>query len=92
MPNTKWKYTIPVGGELVPPPMGIFFITMNKLFEFDHTIKSNGKEHLSEIIPDEEYKKWFNTRQQGKIIVLNKGRCGNGGTTGFISYEKKKID
>lgn len=64
---------------------------MNKLFEFDHTIKSNGKEHLSEIIPDEEYKKWFNTRQQGKIIVLNKGRCGNGGTTGFINYAKKNF-
>ena len=64
---------------------------MNKLFEFDHTIKSNGKEHLSDIIPDEEYKKWFNTRQQGKIIVLNKGRCGNGGTTGFINYAKKNF-
>ena len=64
---------------------------MNKLFEFDHTIKSNGKEHLSEIIPDEEYKKWFNTRQQGKIIVLNKGRCGNGGTTGFINFAKKNF-
>ena len=64
---------------------------MNKLFEFDHTIKSNGKEHLSEIIPDYEYKKWFNTRQQGKIIVLNKGRCGNGGTTGFINYAKKNF-
>ena len=62
---------------------------MNKLFEFDHTIKSNGKEHLSEIIPDEEYKKWFNTRKGGKIFVLNKNKCGNGGTTGFISYAKK---
>ena len=62
-----------------------------KLFEFDHTIKSNGKEHLSQIIPDAEYKKWFNTRQQGKIIVLNKGRCGNGGTTGFINYAKKNF-
>ena len=64
---------------------------MNKLFEFDHTIKSNGKEHLSQIIPDEEYKRWFNTRQQGKIIVLNKGRCGNGGTTGFINYAKRNF-
>ena len=64
---------------------------MNKLFEFDHTIKSNGKEHLSQIIPDEEYKNWFNTRTDGKIIVLNKNRCGNGGTTGFINYAKKNF-
>ena len=72
------------------PPIEGFFITM-KLFEFDHTIKSNGKEHLSEIIPDDEYKKWFNTRQQGKIFVLNKGKCGNGGTTGFIQYAKRNF-
>ena len=64
---------------------------MNKLFEFDHTIKSNGKEFLPEIIPDEEYQRWFNTRQQGKIIVLNKGRCGNRGTTGFINFAKKNF-
>ena len=70
--------------------MGIF-ITMNKLFKFDHTIKSNGKEHLSEIIPDTEYKRWFNTRTEGKIFVLNKGKCGNGGTTGFISFAKKNF-
>ena len=67
-----------------------FLLTM-KLFEFDHTIKSNGKEHLSDIIPDEEYKNWFNTRKGGKIFVLNKGRCGNGGTTGFINYAKKNF-
>lgn len=64
---------------------------MNKLFEFDHTIKSNGKEHLSDIIPDEEYKRWFNTRTEGKIIVLNKGKCGNGGTTGFINFAKRNF-
>ena len=64
---------------------------MNKIFEFDYTIKSNGKEHLSEIIPDEIYKNWFNTRTDGKIIVLNKNRCGNGGTTGFINYAKKNF-
>ena len=62
-----------------------------KLFEFDHTIKSNGKERLSDIISDNEYKKWFNTRKGGKIFVLNKGRCGNGGTTGFINYAKKNF-
>lgn len=64
---------------------------MNKIFEFDYTIKSNGKEHLSDIIPDEEYKNWFNTRTEGKIIVLNKNRCGNGGTTGFINYAKRNF-
>ena len=68
-----------------------FFITMNKIFESDYTIKSNGKEHLSDIIPDDEYKNWFNTRKSGKIFVLNKGRCGNGGTTGFIRYAKKNF-
>lgn len=86
------KIYTPVGGRswtLLPD--GDFFITMNELFEFDYTIKSNGKEHLSEIIPDTDYKKWFNTRQQGNIIVLNKGRCGNGGTTGFINYAKKNF-
>ena len=62
-----------------------------KLFEFDHTIKSNGKEHLPDIISDEEYKNWFNTRKGGKIFVLNKGRCGNGGTTGFINYAKRNF-
>ena len=64
---------------------------MNKLFEFDHTIKSNGKEFLPEIIPDEVYKNWFNTRKGGKIFVLNKSRCGNHGTTGFINYAKKNF-
>ena len=62
-----------------------------KLFEFDHTIKSNGKEHLPDIISDTEYKNWFNTRKGGKIFVLNKGRCGNRGTTGFINYAKKNF-
>ena len=83
-------YTLSVVGAGPSSPMGIFYY-MNKLFEFDHTIKSNGKEHLSEIIPDTEYKRWFNTRQQGKIFVLNKGKCGNGGTTGFISFAKKNF-
>ena len=62
-----------------------------KLFESDHTIKSNRKEFLPEIIPDEVYKTWFNTRKGGKIFVLNKSRCGNRGTTGFINYAKKNF-
>lgn len=59
------------------------------LFEFDTTIKANGKYYLKDIISDAEYSRWFSTRKQGKIFVLNKGRCGNGGTTGFIEYAKK---
>lgn len=59
------------------------------LFEYDTTIKANEKLYLKDIISDVEYIKWFSTRKQGKIFVLNKGRCGNGGTTGFIEYAKK---
>lgn len=59
------------------------------LFEFDTTIKANGKFHVKDIIPEAEYKRWFSSRKQGKIFILNKGRCGNGGTTGFIEYAKK---
>lgn len=59
------------------------------LFEFDTTIKANGKFHVKDIIPEAEYKRWFSSRKQSKIFVLNKGRCGNGGTTGFIEYAKK---
>ena len=59
------------------------------LFEFDTTIKANGKFKVKDIIPEAEYKRWFSSRKQGKIFVLNKGRCGNGGTTGFIEYAKK---
>ena len=59
------------------------------LFEFDTTIKANGKFYLKDIISDAEYRRWFSSRKQGKIFVLNKGRCGNGGTTGFIEYAKK---
>ena len=59
------------------------------MFEFDRTINANGKKYLEEIIPDAEYKRWFSTRKQGKIFILNKGRCGNGGTTGFIEYAEK---
>ena len=73
---------------------GFYFRDMVKkydgaLFEFDTTIQANGKFFLKDIIPDGEYKRWFSSRKQGKIFVLNKGRCGNGGTTGFIEYAKK---
>lgn len=59
------------------------------LFEFDTTIKANGKFNVKDIIPEEEYRRWFSSRKQGKIFVLNKGRCGNRGTTGFIEYAKR---
>lgn len=73
---------------------GFYFRDMVKkyngaLFEFDTTIKANGKFHVKDIIPEAEYKRWFSSRKRGKIFVLNKGRCGNGGTTGFIEYAKK---
>lgn len=88
--NTNENILPLVGVRAAPRPYWRFFIIM-KLFEFDHTIKSNGKEHLSYIIHDDEYKNWFNTRKGGKIFVLNKGRCGNGGTTGFINYAKNNF-
>lgn len=65
------------------------YTSSEALFEFDTTIKANGKYYLKDIISDAEYKRWFSTRKQGKIFILNKGRCGNGGTTGFIEYAKK---
>ena len=71
-----------------PPIEGFYYM---ELFKSDHTIKSNGKEFLPEIISDEEYKNWFNTRKGGKIFVLNKSRCGNGGTTGFVQNKKKNF-
>lgn len=77
------------------PLCGGFLFNMVKqtsndaLFEFDTTIKANGKFYLKDIISDAEYRRWFSSRKQGKIIILNKGRCGNGGTTGFIEYAKK---
>lgn len=80
---------------MVLPLCGGFLFNMVKytskeaLFEFDTTINANGKFFLKDIISDAEYKRWFSSRKQGKIIILNKGRCGNGGTTGFIEYAKK---
>lgn len=65
------------------------YTSSEALFEFDTTIKANGKYYLKDVISDAEYKRWFSTRKQGKIFILNKGRCGNGGTTGFIEYAKK---
>lgn len=82
------------GREWVSPCVGVLYLMVKytsseALFEFDTTIKANGKYYLKDIISDAEYKRWFSTRKQGKIFILNKGRCGNGGTTGFIEYAKK---
>lgn len=62
---------------------------MRKLFTFDKTIDAGGKFYLKDIISDIDYKEWFSTSDNPKIFILNKGRCGNGGTTGFINYAKK---
>lgn len=59
---------------------------MSKLFTFDKTIDAGEKFYLKDIISDVEYKEWFSMSDNPKIFILNKGRCGNGGTTGFINY------
>ncbi len=59
------------------------------LFNYDEVIKSGGKFHLGDIIPNAWYERWFAPVRKGKIIILNKGRCGNGGTTGFIRYARE---
>ena len=60
------------------------------LFRYDEVIEVGDKFHLEEIIPKVWYEKWFapTGKIKGKIFVLNKGRCGNGGTTGFINYAR----
>lgn len=61
------------------------------LFKFDEVIKVEDKQfYLTDILTDHHYYKWFNQINggKGKIFILNKGRCGNGGTTGFIRYAK----
>ena len=59
---------------------------MSKLFTFDKTIDAGEKFYLKDIISDVDYKEWFSMSDNPKIFILNKGRCGNGGTTGFINY------
>ena len=68
----------------------------NILFDYDFEIevKDSDKFYLSDILTNNHYKKWFNTfrthtNKKGKIFILNKGRCGNGGTTGFINYARE---
>lgn len=59
---------------------------MSKLFTFDKTINAGEKFYLKDIISDVDYKEWFSMSDNPKIFILNKGRCGNGGTSGFINY------
>lgn len=68
----------------------LFFFIM--LFDFDYKIDvplsavGEKDKFLDEIISDDIYERMFSGRQ---ISFLNKTRCGNGGTTGFINYALK---
>ena len=44
------------------------------------------KFYLDEVLTADHFNKLFDRKSRGKIFVLNKNRCGNGGTTGFIRY------
>ena len=44
------------------------------------------KFYLDDVLTADHFKKLFDRKSRGKIFVLNKNRCGNGGTTGFIRY------
>ena len=54
-------------------------------------IDSKGQFYLNKFLSDRYYEKLFEYVNgcRGKIFILNKGRCGNGGTTGFIEYARK---
>ena len=58
------------------------------LWKPDIPIPAGDKFFLNEIITNNLYEKWFARTKPAKIFVLNKERCGNGGTTGFINYAK----
>lgn len=57
-----------------------------KLFDYDYTLDAGDKNFLEEIISDDIYERLFRTQN---ISFLNKGKCGNGGTTGFVRYALK---
>lgn len=52
----------------------------------DHIIVPEDKFYLDDVLTADHFKELFDRKSRGKIFVLNKGRCGNGGTTGFIRY------
>ena len=79
---------------------GVFYLLMmsayykeEALFKFDEVIDvKDDQKYLTEILTDRHYEKWFSQAKgdKGKIFVLNKGRCGNGGTMGFINYAREQ--
>lgn len=52
----------------------------------DDIIVPEDKFYLDEVLTAEHFNELFDRKSRGKIYVLNKNRCGNGGTTGFIRY------
>ena len=85
--------------------MVLFFSMKNSLIKGNHAdglfsdsvfdkpindiIVSEDKFYLSDILTEEHYDDLFSRKNRGKIFVLNKNRCGNGGTTGFMDYARK---
>ena len=63
--------------------LSTFYNFIMELFKFDYNIKAGEKEYLSDIITEDYYDNLFSGNT---INILNKGKCGNGGTTGFINY------
>jgi hypothetical protein len=59
---------------------------MSNLFEYDYTIDAGNLFYLDDIINSKTYKTMFCNKY---ISFLNKGLCGNGGTTGFVQYALK---
>ena len=55
----------------------------------DPIIVPADKFYLDDILTKEHFDELFSRDNRGKIFVLNKNRCGNGGTTGFIRYAEE---
>lgn len=53
------------------------------LFDYDYTLTAGDNVFLEDIINAETYQRLFSHKY---ISFLNKGICGNGGTTGFVKY------
>lgn len=59
------------------------------LFTDDSVFDSGGEFYLNKFLNDKYYEKLFCPKDsKSRIFVLNKNRCGNGGTTGFINYAR----
>ena len=56
---------------------------MKSLFDYDYSLNAGDHFYLEDIINQETYQRLFS---QKFISFLNKGQCGNGGTTGFVQY------